>query len=200
LARVHHLLALHEESKHAPTRQPGDEVDDVLRAALVFTHATLEDFLRTLATIRLPNAEPSVLNRIPLVGAPARAEKFGLADLAAHRGRTVQDVVDDSVREHLARATFNNTTDIANHLTACSVDLDCVKEHFPAIERLVKRRHHIVHQADLSEISVGKFVATPISVEEVVEGVARVVSVVAGILTGRLVSYPKAADAAAAGD
>ena len=39
---------------------------DLLPAAVVFIHASLEDFLRALAAISLPNADEDILNSIPL--------------------------------------------------------------------------------------------------------------------------------------
>lgn len=74
---------------------------DILRAITVFLHATFEDVLRTTARQRLPIAKSEVLDKIPLVGKSRRAEKFHLGALNAHRGKTVDDLLQESVENYL---------------------------------------------------------------------------------------------------
>src|SRR6266436_9838617 len=42
--------------------------DDILRAAVVFLHATLEDFLRYIGGKYIPSGREAVLDKISLVG------------------------------------------------------------------------------------------------------------------------------------
>src|SRR5437016_7437376 len=51
---------------------------DILRAAVVLTHAYLEDFLRTIARAILPSGDENCLSSIPLAGLPGRPDKFAL--------------------------------------------------------------------------------------------------------------------------
>lgn len=76
---------------------------DVARSAVVFLHASLEDFLRGLATCK-------------------------------------------SRRD---RNTFNNTREIEALLTALGIDYSNQREYLPRIESMMRRRHRIVHHADL---------------------------------------------------
>jgi hypothetical protein len=132
-------------------------------------HATLEDFLRAIAEARLPHANNEILNGIPLAGAGSsgRVEKFSLGQLAAHRGKTVDVVIEESVREHLARASFNSTGEIAAVLKSASVDTKTASKHFSVLDEMVRRRHQIVHQADLTALPGATPVLTAITYEEV---------------------------------
>ena len=123
------------------------ENQDVLRSAVVFLHATLEDFLRSLAMQYLVSAEESVLNEIPFAG-NARAEKFWLGKLAQFRGRTVDEVIADSVRQHLNHSTYNSAGEVAGFLESISFDVKHVRDLLPEVDAMMKRRHQIVHRAD----------------------------------------------------
>lgn len=125
--------------------------DDIIRAVVVLTHAYLEDFLRTLGGALLPLADGDVLNAVSLVGSSdgKRVEKFSLGQLAKHRGKRVEDVIEESVEEHLSRITFNNATDIISFLERIRLRAEKESyEHLAAIDKMIARRHLIVHRAD----------------------------------------------------
>ena len=133
---------------------------DILRAVVVLNHAYLEDFLRTLALAFLPTADEKALNAVPLAGVSRseRAEKFYLGKLLQHRGRTVDDVIRESVSQHMEYSTFNNVTEVMSFLDSIGVK---VKEDMKSplqlrlnsdipemLDSMMRRRHHIVHRAD----------------------------------------------------
>ena len=76
--------------------------DDIGRAVVVFLHATFEDMLRTLARQRLVAASPEILTRLPL-RLRGEKEKFLLGSLAAHRGKTIDELLKEAVDEYLDR-------------------------------------------------------------------------------------------------
>ena len=123
---------------------------DILRAAVVFTHAALEDFLRSVAATYLPKADEKVLDTIPLVGlsSSGRPEKFFLGKLASHRGKSIDQVIDESVVQYLERSNYNNTQEIAALLSSIGLDVSYVSKAFPELEKMIRRRHQIVHRAD----------------------------------------------------
>ena len=128
----------------------GHTKTDVLRAAVVLLHATLEDLLRSLAYWKLPQASPDVLGKIPLSTA-APAIKFSLAELSAHRGKSVDDVIVLSVNGYLERSNYNNITEISSFLGSIGVTVTNVNGRFVQLDELMKRRHQIVHRADRDE-------------------------------------------------
>ena len=69
--RVEHLVALYETATLVPGRRAVD-LSDLLRSAVVFLHATLEDFLLSQREWTLPTAEASHLKEIPITGKKPR--------------------------------------------------------------------------------------------------------------------------------
>lgn len=132
-----------------------EAVQEMLRAAVVLTHAYLEDYLRTIAEALLPEANEDVLNAIPLVGLPGRPDKFLLGKLVRHKGKRVEEVLRESVRDHLYRTTFNNQGDIRKLLVeALGFELSRYNEKdLEIIQELIQRRHQIVHRADKVKVA-----------------------------------------------
>jgi hypothetical protein len=123
------------------------QAQDLLRAAVVLNHAYLEDLLRTLAGQLLPEAGEAALNDIPLAGSGAGTpQKFQLGKLAQHKGKTVDDVIRESIAWHLDRATYTNQ--ISQQLETLGFKVEDHNQYFPAIQRMIERRHQIVHRAD----------------------------------------------------
>ncbi|MGB9236201.1 MAG: HEPN domain-containing protein [Terriglobales bacterium] len=129
------------------TRRDGSE--DILRAVVVLTHASLEDFLRTVAGLFLPYADEKILDGIPLAGLGGRPEKFFLGKLTKHRGKTVDDVIQESVSQHLNRETYGNIREIDILLKSIGIDSSTYEASFPKIAAMIERRHQIVHRADM---------------------------------------------------
>jgi hypothetical protein len=153
LYRMINALPSVTTSLQSPQGQGEDVLADLLRSSVVFVHATLEDFLRSIAAALLPFSEESMLNEVPLVGTSGsgRPEKFFLGRLAAHRDKTVLELIQESVREHLLTATYNDTTQIASLLRGLNIDVEKVRNAFPRLDELIRRRHQIVHRADRQE-------------------------------------------------
>jgi hypothetical protein len=126
--------------------------DDIFRAIVVLTHAYLEDFLRTLAKAFLPMADERTINDVPLVGlgsSSGRAEKFYLGKLIQHRGKRIDDVIQESVDEYLERSSFNSATEIMSFLERLGLkDIEKQDEKLSVVDTMIRRRHLIVHRAD----------------------------------------------------
>lgn len=120
---------------------------DLFRAIVVFLHATFEDVLRTAARQRLGEAAPEFLEKIPLVG--NTKDKFSLGSLAAHRGKTVDDVIRESVEKYLNRESFGASRDVDEILRHMGLDTKPFKCLYADLDRMMKRRHRIVHETDL---------------------------------------------------
>jgi len=173
LDRVRALVATYTSLRGAGQGRRNVQQSDVLRAAVVFLHATLEDFLRSLQQWKLPLAGEDSLNNVALTGQQGRPERFLLGKLAGFRGKTVEELINLSVTEHLGRSTYNNASEIAAALTGVGVNPQLVNQYFPALDSLMKRRHNIVHRADENvAIGRGHFRAMTISVAAVNDWVA----------------------------
>lgn len=111
---------------------------------------TLKTCLRTMAGRLLPSGDESRLNDIPLAGSGSsgRGEKFLLGQLGKHTGKTVDEVIRQSVSEHLERSSYNSTQEIALLLEKLGFKVSDHNKDFPSIEKMIARRHQIVHRAD----------------------------------------------------
>jgi hypothetical protein len=173
LQRVRHVLSLYRDTYgHGAGRRSANK-SDLLRFAVVFLHATIEEFLRSVAAYYLPLSSEEALNRIPLVGlnSVGRPEKFLLGRLTHHRGKTVDALLDASVSDYLTRLSFNDTTDIMALIQDCglrpSKELDLI---LPKIQKIMERRHKIVHNTDRLKGKDGrKLKASSLSVNQVEE-------------------------------
>jgi hypothetical protein len=74
-------------------------------------------------------------------------------------------VIKESVEEYLRHVSFSSPAEVAEHLQQLGFHLDHIRESFPLIEGLMKRRHQIVHRADHDER--GKLV--PIDKNQILE-------------------------------
>lgn len=85
------------------------------------------------------------------MGSEGHAKKFWLGELVQHKGKTVDDVIAESVHQHLERANYNNADEICSFLSSIGVTPAEVSGSLPELERLMWRRHQIVHRADRDE-------------------------------------------------
>jgi len=167
--RVKNLTSLYDSSKTPGQGRKSVQDTDVLRAAVVMLHASLEDVIRSFTKELLPNADQVVLNNVPLKGTDkaSRAEKFFLGALVNHKGKTVDQLIKESVDDYLNQISFNDTTEIITRLKNISINYsDEGINILPSINLMIKRRHNIVHQADANaNHKRGSYHATSINKE-----------------------------------
>ncbi len=155
LARVDALVDLYASLPRALKGRSSGGGADVLRAAVVLLHASLEDLLRQVALFHIPDAAEDALAKIPLAGCAPR-EKFTLGDLTRFRGKTIQEVLNESVWHHYTTSvTFNCVPQIKDVLERCGLKQDRVQRFYPALGAMMTRRHGIVHRADVVDSSHG---------------------------------------------
>jgi hypothetical protein len=147
VSRVRNLVVIYRSQLSGSGKgRRGHAKTDVLRAATVLLHASMEDVLRSLAYWKLPLAPAAVLEHIPLVG--GSATKFSLGALAPHRAKSVAEVIKESVDVSLERSNYNNANEVCALLTSIGLDVAPAQPFLPLLETTMKRRHQIVHRAD----------------------------------------------------
>jgi len=154
--RLNNLLDLYTTIKTGKKGRKTIHALDLLRATTVLMHSTLEDYLRSLLLWKLPYSTKDKINRVPLFGTSetGRSTKFELADLVIHKGRTIDEIIDLSIKEYLGKVSFNDAADIAIHLSTISINItDEMRKLFPTLNGMIKRRHDIVHKADREDIA-----------------------------------------------
>lgn len=164
VVRVRNLLDLYDQLGNGRRGRRLTHVTDILRAAVVLLHASLEEFLREVDRERLPQAGSQALNVVPVSGTGPRLERFQLGALTPFRGQTIDELIATSVAEHLERSNWNNNRDIINSLRMHGIDTDGLQVNWGGLAQLMERRHHIVHQTDRNPVvGRGRPRAQPIS-------------------------------------
>jgi hypothetical protein len=144
IARAHNLVSIYQVLTGSQPGRRSVGHTDVLRSAVVLLHASLEDFLRSLARAYLPSAAPDVMSSIPLKGAGrGRAERFSLDDLDQHRGKTVDDLIEESVEAFLERSNYNNATEIAALLRNLDLEVEPCRRFFAELDKMMDRTQNV---------------------------------------------------------
>ena len=142
LGRVRNLLACHEALQQTVAPDP----DDVLRAAVVLLHATLEDLLREAERLAM-RADPA--NPKWTLRWPGGKDREGLGVLAAFLGQSTADVFELAITEHLELRTYNDFTQIVGALRGLGISTDGWAAGLQVdLNLMTRRRHAIAHRAD----------------------------------------------------
>jgi hypothetical protein len=83
------------------------------------------------------------------LGFANRRDKFTLGDLAKHRGKTVELVIEEFIDDYLSSLSFNNIKDITDTFTTIKLPQMNFGKYYPSLEQMITRRHQIVHEADM---------------------------------------------------
>ncbi len=156
LSRVDNLISLYGPA--TPGRRKVKDTD-VLRAAVVLLHAGLEDFLRGLMIWKIDTYSSATLDSYAIPNGTRRPPaKISLGDLASHKGKTVDELIVESVRAHLDEyQSFNDLGEVKKALKQCGIPADSVEaENFFGLPELIARRHNIVHKADRNSVAGGQ--------------------------------------------
>ncbi|MFZ5761624.1 MAG: HEPN domain-containing protein [Thermodesulfobacteriota bacterium] len=150
ITRVKNLVAIYKNLLAGQGKgRRGHKKTDVLRAATVLLHASVEDVLRSLAYWKLPTAPATALENIPFVG--GTATKITLGILSSQRGKSVDDVIKESVHANLERSNYNNAKEICSLLESIGLNTLTVQPYLQQLEDAMRRRHQIVHRADANQ-------------------------------------------------
>jgi hypothetical protein len=170
MLRVTQLSSLYDSLKENEKFSTLSATEDILRLSVVFIHSTLEEFLRRLAIDLLPKAGEKALNNIPLANETGRAEKFALGSLAKYKEKTVDELIKQSVESYYERSNFNNTQDISILFSELGIDVKKFNGCFSELNKLMSRRHFIVHRGDRTRKPHESLVPlSPINPKEVTE-------------------------------
>lgn len=150
LSRVRSLLGLYEKSSQSNIGSD-EERSELLRAAVVLLHSSIEEIVRNLFVDRLPNASTETLNDLTYseYGPTNRSKGVLLGDLLRnHGGRLVDNVIIDAINSYVDRLNINNAEQLISLLRKVQIDSTPLEPLLNDIEKMMKRRHQIVHQMD----------------------------------------------------
>lgn len=117
-------------------------------------HGSQEDYIGgTISDWLLVKAKPKELEAISLLNRTKKSpQKSSMADLVQHKDMTVANLIQKSIEDQLCLVSFNQYSEICAWLDKIGVSLEAFKKQ-ELIEKLIKRRHVIVHEVDMGEDS-----------------------------------------------
>ena len=182
ISRVENLIQLYEKLF---TNKIGNESEqnDILRSAVVFLHSTVEELVRNLFIEKMPKQDRKTLDEIPFSVhiASHRSKGILLGELAhEYRGQFLDNIVLDSINAYVNSMNLNDITQLVYQLEKVKIDISGIKEIYPNLNSLMKRRHQIVHQMDrsnsldpdtapINSISVGEVKAWQVSTRKLID-------------------------------
>lgn len=151
LDRISSLVTLYQTLRGGTAGRPATSASDILRFAVVLSHAALEDLLRDILLWKLPSAAQETLSTIPLAGLQA-GKKFDLGEFARFRGQMVDDVIRTSVHASLLQSNYNSVGQVLSALASVSLAVSIANVDKASLTAMMKRRHWIVHRLDSNSL------------------------------------------------
>lgn len=156
LGRVENLVSLYGPAT-VGRRKVQDT--DILRGSLVLLHAGMEDYLRSLMVWKINTYSEEALNAYGFANGTKRPpNKISLGELSVHRGKTVDELISNSVKSHLEEyQSFNDLGEVKKALKQCGIAAGVVETRdFGRLPEMISRRHNIVHKADRNDVDGGQ--------------------------------------------
>lgn len=151
IQRVDNLCDIFDLVKNTSNRPTVKEAD-VLRAAVVFLHSAMEDYLRGVLTEYLPEYDNQNLEHIILYQEDVRTNKFSLGMLKKHSNLSVSELIHKSVEQQMSYTSFNNVKDIVGWLKRIGISsIDGTVVNLEQLDTTINRRHKIVHEMDANQ-------------------------------------------------
>ena len=116
----------------------------------------------------LPNGSCENLNKIPFVGhnLATRPKGILLGDLKDFEGTFVENVIIESIEKYVDTMNLNNATQLDVSFRMVDIETESLRQYYPDLENIMKRRHQIVHQMDrVNDLDPQSFPVTDIDFE-----------------------------------
>lgn len=180
------------------------QIDEVVRVSIVFFHAIFEDAIREFVRFKL------VQDPIKALTIVYPSKNISLSDLMNYRDENidvfckrvifenlglegdldefdVQSLINQAIDKYLARQSVNSIKDLIKILDKVDISSENLPQAcFSLLSKMMKRRHKIVHQADLeNELSE---TPTEISIEVVDEWIDTVSSIIDALFMQELIN------------
>ncbi len=146
MGRVENLVEIFErlEENNAKSR-------DVLRAAVMLLHASLEDVLRQLLLYRLPKSTSVEMLRMFFTDQHGKVEKMEIGELARLHKVKVEHEIWSRMTKKLSNSNYGDKSDVIAALKILGFDENDVQPRVEPLGDLMSRRHLIVHRSDREE-------------------------------------------------
>jgi hypothetical protein len=102
--------------------------EDILRAAIVLLHASLEELLRSIYKYKYSCISEEQWKNICLLGFNRTGQtKITLADIVKYKDKTVDMLLKESIDDYLSRKTYNNIQDIVEFCKELGINASLIE-------------------------------------------------------------------------
>ncbi len=169
IERVRSLCSLYNSLKTNDVKEGKNyKFTDILRSATVLLHSSFEEYFRcTLRDTLSNNYTEETIKSLEIKSSDGKhKEKVSFAELVQYKDKTINELIVEQIIFTLDSTSFNNYSDVARWTQKINVSLQSYSKQ-SVFEKLVARRHKIVHEADNEKIE--KYQLTKIQESTVTE-------------------------------
>lgn len=160
----------------------GNVQEDMLRAVVVFLHASLEDLLRSILSfhyqhhpIQLPEVRrkkdesQAADDSSTILSSSRKQKRRDVWDkvVAFDHSKSVSDFIDAEIREYMRFVSYSSASEISTFFADTGLRVENLRRFTEHFVSFFGRRHDIVHYADMDRSSMSPMPAT-IDLETVV--------------------------------
>jgi len=151
ISRLQLILKYSEKFRSGSEIETRNYIYEIHRAVIVFLHASFEDVFREIIRMMYKNNYEEIIENIPLVGhsESSQPKKFSLKDMTKYTDLKISELIYMSIDHYLNKTSFNSSSEIAGHLNKIKINCKNLNQHFPQLDKMIQRRHNIVHSADM---------------------------------------------------
>ncbi len=154
---------------------------DLLGAAIVFLHATLEEYLRLIALQEWPRLEKKKLQSVikQYNRLSSKNVKLSLVEIVDYRAKTFDSLLVDELQTFLYQGmNFNSLDEIWGFLKTVNVSLEDLiielgQETLDNVSALIYKRHLVAHQANCNNLDIDQVVVWGKSLQKLLIALSR---------------------------
>lgn len=145
LERANNLFKVFDESRPKSVGKVNHLLKDVLRSSVVFTHAAIDNLIRSLYRAYLKACTPGQLDEETKIN---KFDKISYEDLALCKGKSVDQFLEERIEAFLLQKSFNSSDEVFRFLKKFSIEPQISSTRKSQITAMIQRRHKIVHRHD----------------------------------------------------
>lgn len=145
LERANNLFEVFDASRPKSVGKVSHLLKDVLRSSVVFTHAAIDNLIRSLYRAHLKACTPGQLEEETKAN---KFDKISHEDLASCKGKTVDQFLEERIEAFLIQKSFNSSDEVFRFLKKFSIEPQISNTQKSQITAMIQRRHKIVHRHD----------------------------------------------------
>jgi hypothetical protein len=145
LERSKNLFDLFDATRPNQPGKVSNQLADILRASVVFSHAAIDNLLRSFYRSYLLHCSPEQLNAELTNG---KVDKLTYGILAGNKHMSVTEILNNAIESYLSSKSFNSIEEVFSYLHKFEIDVNLTSDAKKHLTAMMKRRHLIVHRYD----------------------------------------------------